>query len=60
MEIIGYDESIKKKVTCRHCSAIIAYLPCDVQSSIHHDYGGGSDTYRRITCPNCSHLVEVK
>jgi 5-methylcytosine-specific restriction endonuclease McrA len=57
MEIIGYDDSLKKKATCRHCTAIIAYVRADVMEEAHTDYGGGSDLYHYIICPNCKSKV---
>lgn len=57
---IGDDESAKKRVTCKHCGSILEYLPRDVVHVVHTDYGGGSDTYSHIKCPECHCNVQVK
>jgi hypothetical protein len=51
--VIGYDDSVKLRCTCRNCSAIIEYVPKDVQEKLEHDYGGGSDLVYYMTCPSC-------
>ena len=58
-KVIGFDDAAKKKVTCQECSAIVEYVPVEVKSYVHKDYGGGSDIVYHITCPNCSGQVNV-
>lgn len=41
-------KSVVKEVVCRNCGATLEYTPNDVQSELHHDYGGGCDTYNFI------------
>ncbi len=48
-----------KIVTCSNCGALLEYTNADVKESIHRDYGGGSDTVRRIECPKCRDTVNV-
>ena len=52
--------SVVKEVICGNCGAILQYVPKDVVSQVHHDYGGGSDTYNHIVCPPCGSKVHVK
>lgn len=52
--------SVVKEVICRNCGATLQYVPKDVHTEVHHDYGGGSDTYRYITCPPCGSRVNVR
>ena len=59
MKVIGFDDSMKKKVTCRECTAIIEYTRSEVEDYVSHDYGGGSDTVYYIKCPNCSKQINV-
>ena len=52
-------KSVIKEVVCRSCGATLEYVPNDVQSETHCDYGGGRDLYRFIKCPNCGKKVGV-
>jgi len=58
--VVGYDQAAKKRTTCHKCSAIIEYVQNEVYDELHHDYGGGSDVYYFISCPNCGGKVSVK
>jgi RNase P subunit RPR2 len=49
--------SVIKRCICRNCGAELEYVPAEVQSKTVGDYGGGSDTYRFVTCPQCSQAV---
>lgn len=60
VEIIGDDDGVKKQVTCRNCGKVLRYLPIDVTTKIHYDYGGGSDPYSFINCPHCKAAVMLK
>lgn len=40
------------------CGAKIGYYPNEVQSFVHHDYGGGSDMVYYITCPHCGKQIQ--
>jgi RNase P subunit RPR2 len=52
--------SVIKEVICRNCGATLNYVPNEVKSEVHRDYGGGSDTYYFIDCPSCTKKVSVK
>lgn len=43
-----------KRVTCYHCRSVLEYSYSDITEEYVRDYGGGGDTYYRITCPVCS------
>lgn len=60
IEVVGKDDSKTFKVTCRHCSSILRYLPVDVKSREHTDYSGSTDTYHYIDCPECKARVDVR
>lgn len=51
--------SVVKEVVCKNCGATLQYVPKDVVSQVHRDYGGGSDTYSHIICPACNSKVDV-
>ena len=43
--------AIPKQVTCEECSAVIGYLPEEVEGYGGTDYGGGPEGFRRVKCP---------
>lgn len=57
---VGKDPGMIRKATCQHCALILEYYPRDVKSETHSDYGGGTDTYYHIICPDCDHQVRVR
>ena len=57
-KVIGIDKSITKQRVCSDCGAIVEYYPNEVMSKVESEpYGGGSDTYHYLTCPNCKKLM---
>lgn len=56
-DVLGFRP--KKQATCDNCGAIIGYENNEVTSYNVRDYGGGSDTYYNIKCPNCKDNVNV-
>jgi ribosomal protein S27E len=48
-----------KRCTCRVCASVLEYHYHDITSEYIRDYGGGGDTYYRITCPVCQSLNNV-
>lgn len=58
-KIVGRDEKAVKQVTCRNCAARIEYTASETTSHVHHDYGGGSDTYYYLKCPKCSEDINL-
>lgn len=56
----GPDPKVVKQVVCQNCGAKLEYVPNDVKSQSVHDYGGGSDTYCWIDCPQCAKKVTVR
>lgn len=49
---VGFSDS-------RGCGALLEVTGLDIKSGIHHDYGGGSDTYYYVICPVCGAKTEV-
>lgn len=60
VEVIGQDNSIQREVTCNHCGARLRYHKIDVKRQTVRDYGGGSDEYCTIRCPQCAQDVSVR
>ena len=59
VKVIGENENKLKRTTCSHCAAILEYALVDTETKVIRDYGGGSDTYRFLTCPRCKEKVSV-
>lgn len=57
--VVGIDESMMKKTTCKNCGSKLEYFRREIKQYTHHDYGGGSDIVRYITCPTCNEEVTV-
>lgn len=61
VKVVGYDDALKKRATCRHCSAINEYLPKDVKNLWRGtDYGGGSDGADGFKCAECGKDIHVR
>lgn len=57
-KVVGFNNVVVKSTTCRHCAAIIEYVPKDVVNLWSGtDYGGGSDGADGFKCPNCGNNV---
>ena len=41
------------------CGALLEINALDIKSGVHHDYGGGTDTYYYIICPECGSKTEI-
>lgn len=57
-KVVGFDKSKKKKITHSKCGAIIKYYEREVTYKNIGDYGGGSDRYGHLTCPNCGETIQ--
>ncbi len=51
--------SVVRQVICRNCGVTLEYTPNDVLERKVSDYGGGTDTYRWLSCPKCTKDVPV-
>lgn len=60
MEIIGFDKEKARKVTCKHCGAILLYSDSEKRTkAINCDYLGDCDYVSVITCMSCKDDVRV-
>lgn len=60
-KVIGQDESIYKRITCRHCGAINEYLPNEVRVLYKgRDMDGGYSETLGFSCAKCSDHVITK
>jgi hypothetical protein len=50
-----------KRQVCPKCGYELEYTGEDVESFVHHDYGGGSDTVYYIMCPRqtCNEQINI-
>ena len=59
--VVGRDESVYKKLTCRHCGSINQYAPNEVRTLWSgKDYSGGSAVTEGFNCVNCGEEVIVR
>jgi hypothetical protein len=53
-KVIKINETKAKRRTHTYCGAVIEYFQNEVESKVENEpYGGGTDTYHYLTCPNC-------
>ena len=53
-KVVRIDETKAKRRTHSRCGAVIEYFESEVESKVENEpYGGGTDTYHYLTCPNC-------
>lgn len=57
--VVGKDESMYKRVTCRNCASIVQYAPNDVKPRITTDYTGSKDMHHEVVCPCCLVAIVV-
>ena len=56
--VIGFDEAVTKKATCRHCGAINKYVPNEVRVLYKgRDISGCVEITNGFNCGNCGHDV---
>ena len=59
--VVGRDESVYKKLTCRNCGSINQYAPNEVRTLREgRDYSGGSDGAEGFNCAGCGKEVIVR
>ena len=60
--VVGRDESVYKKLTCRHCGSINQYAPNEVRTlrEGRDDYSVGSDSVEGFNCAGCGKEVIVR
>jgi len=57
-KVIKIDKSKAKQITHSSCGAVIEYFDSEVESKIEDEpYGGGTDTYNYLKCPNCGKTI---
>jgi hypothetical protein len=60
-KIVGRDETVVKRITCRHCAAIVEYTPNEVRNLWSGtDYSGGPDGAAGFNCPGCGGEIQTK
>ena len=59
-KVVGLDQSVVKRVTCRHCGAINEYLPNEVivlWSGIDYGEVAGAEGFK---CAGCAKNIIIK
>lgn len=60
-KVVGQDQSVYKRITCRKCAAINEYTPNEVRVLWQGlDYGGGSDGAKGFNCANCGAQIHTE
>ncbi len=59
-KVVGKDEKALKRITCKHCAAILEYEQREVKESHGTDYGGGPDGMEWVDCPNCGDKAVIR
>ncbi len=56
--VVGQDQSVYKRFTCRHCGAVNEYLPNEVRILYQgRDISGCMEVTKGFNCANCSKEV---
>lgn len=57
-KVIKIDKTKKKRITHSDCGAVIEYFQNEVETKLENEpYGGGSDYYNYLKCPNCGKII---
>jgi len=57
-KVVRIDKSKAKRRTHSDCGAVIEYFQNEVTSKVENEpYGGGTDTYHYLRCPNCNVMM---
>ena len=60
-KVVGHDQAVYKRTTCRHCGAINEYTPNEIRDiKTNHDYLGDYDVYKGFNCAGCGKEIFVK
>lgn len=57
-KVVRIDETQAKRRTHFECGAVIEYFQSEIESKVENEpYGGGTDTYHYLRCPNCNRMM---
>ena len=57
-KVVKIDKKKSKTITHSDCGAVIEYFENEVKKKVENEpYGGGTDTYKYLTCPNCGKKI---
>ena len=57
-KVVRIDKDKMKTRTHSECGAVIKYFENEVWTKWISDYGGGSDLYYHLRCPNCGKVIQ--
>jgi RNase P subunit RPR2 len=60
VKIVGIDNAVVQRITCRNCASILEYTGSEVKLRIKNDYDGAKIVIKSICCPGCNHEVNIK
>ena len=57
-KVVRIDKGKAKQMTHSDCGAVIEYFQNEVERKIEDEpYGGGTDWYNYLRCPNCNKMM---
>lgn len=59
-KVVGKDETVAKRITCRGCGSINEYYKNEVHKYNGRDYTGGADGREWIICAECGKEVIIR
>jgi RNase P subunit RPR2 len=59
VEVVGVDEKMLKRSTCKNCASILQYTLNDTVTYTAKDTNGNNEGYRYVTCPKCGTKIHI-
>ena len=59
VQIVGKDQRLVKRATCRNCASILEYTPNEARKRWYTDISQCREEIREITCPGCGQDLQV-
>jgi hypothetical protein len=60
IKIVGNDETVVKRCTCKNCSSILEYTMSDTVTDYYTDHLRSREYFKYILCPKCNYQIVVK
>lgn len=53
VQVVGKDQTVYKRVTCKKCGSVLEYAPIEIMKSQSRDITGCTEVREYINCPTC-------
>jgi cytidine deaminase len=57
-KVIGFNKAKRKRVTCSECTAVVEYVPNEVESR-SYTVMGDSSGHQCVKCPHCKAAIVI-